>query len=62
MFFSATYEDEVDANEVAIDVDDPQSWEELPESEMVSVNSVIDASSKKERLSMFLPYFTPDCI
>lgn len=40
-------------SEAVEDVDDPQTWEQLPENEMASVNNIIDATCKQERLSCF---------
>ena len=53
--FPRADDDQVDESDGtdAVDVDDPQSWEELPDSEWSSVNSVMVAGSKKERLSCF---------
>jgi hypothetical protein len=39
--------------ETVDDVDDPETWEQLPDNEMTSVNNIIDATCRKERLSCF---------
>jgi len=52
---TATAADQMGEHDIeeTVDVDDPESWEELLNTEMGSVNNTIDANAKNERLSCF---------
>ena len=46
--------DSDEGHQVVDTVDDPESWEPLTEDEMSVINDVINAVSKRERLSFFV--------